>query len=128
VGKGLSVTGGVPNMQARPRGVILFALLCFACAGLMVFATIFATGMQSSRILMLFSAALSGGVGYGLWTLKYRAYLLTVILLVAGLIQRGMSLFGNMTPGGVVVNLLAIIMLIAAIRYFWKPSVRGTFG
>ena len=74
--------------------------------------------------MVLISAALSGVLAYGLWTLKYWAYILIDIVVVGGLIQCGMALLTGMLVG----SLLRGAILIAVIRYLWKPSVRGAFG
>lgn len=142
----------------RPTGVTILAVLHFLGAGLYVLAGIFfmvgmgiagaAAGSSDAEgaagvggmlagmgaiagVVMIVLAIIPGLIGWGLWTLKNWARIVTIVLTGLGLVFIVLGLVGSlmaMEIVSLVMNLCFAALYAWIIMYLLKPHVKQAFG
>lgn len=124
----------------RPTGVTILAILAFIAACFMLLGgllltvagtvigamanPLFAALGAFGGILIIILGALYALVGYGLWTLKSWAWILTVVLAGLGFAFNLLQLLAGDIAGG----LVGFIVNGVVLWYMMQPQVKTAFG
>jgi hypothetical protein len=126
--------------MSRPTGVTVLAILAFCFATFLLLAGLFVTLVGTAvgaaggpllaalgafaGIVMIVFALLEALVGYGLWTLKGWAWMLTVILAGLGLAMNVLQ----MLSGEIFGAMFGLAINGVILWYMMQPHVKAAFG